>query len=392
MQRLAPAGLAVLAALSLMAGVAAASTFAVGSTAIPSGNPAPQACNPAGVFSQSMGVPTAAPSTIAAGGQLTQWQVNTAIDSTGAAGGAIELVALTPEVGFYRIDAVDQETLPNPLPANGVATFTPASPMMVSAGDILGLSGASTVNCAWTALGYTGEIFAADPVTPADVFSPLTSGPLAVAVAATVASTEDSAITTAVLPGGTVPAGGAALLASTVTDKGPAGNPLTFTDAVPSGLTITTAFSPSGPCTTVGQVVTCTLSGLAAGQSAPVDIIVTPRSGTYTNSVTVTQPTAATDPVTTNNKATATFTAVTASTKCVVTSLGNVPLSTAKKLLGALNCKVGKVSKAFSSKVAKGNVVKTTPGKGSFAAGTKIAIVESSGPKPKPKKHKGGKH
>jgi hypothetical protein len=390
MQRLALAGLAVLAALLLLADVAGASTFAVGSIAIPSGSPTPQACNPAGVFSQSIGVPTAAPSAIAAGGQLTQWQMGTAIDPAGAAGGAVALVALTPEVGFYRIDAVDHETIPNPLPAGGVATFTPASPMMVSAGDVLGLEGDATVDCAWAALGYTGEIILADPTTPGDVVDPLTTGPLAVDVAATIVSTEDSAVTTAVQPEGIAPAGGAALLVSTVTDKGPAGNPLTVTDAVPAGLAIKTAFSPSGPCTTVGQVVTCTLTGLTAGQSAPVDVIVTPRAGTYTNSVTVTQPPAATDPVTTNNKATAAFTAVTASTKCVVTGLGNVPRSTAKKLLTALNCKVGKVTKTSSSKVAKGNVVKTTPGAGSFAAGKKITIVQSTGPKPK--KHKGSKH
>ena len=63
--------------------------------------------------------------------------------------------------------------------------------------------------------------------------------------------------------------------------------------------------------------------------------------------------------------------------------LANLPLGTAKKLLALLNCKVGKVSKASSSKVAKGNVIKTTPGKGFFAPGKSIAIVQSSGPKPK---------
>ena len=41
------------------------------------------------------------------------------------------------------------------------------------------------------------------------------------------------------------------------------------------------------------------------------------------------------------------------------------------------------MSKSSSSKVAKGNVIKTTPGRGSFTAGKSIAIVESSGPKPK---------
>lgn len=45
-----------------------------------------------------------------------------------------------------------------------------------------------------------------------------------------------------------------------------------------------------------------------AGQSAPVDNVVTPSAGTYTNSVTLTQPSAATGPATANNSAAATLT------------------------------------------------------------------------------------
>jgi hypothetical protein len=191
-----------------------------------------------------------------------------------------------------------------------------------------------------------------------------------------------------------VAAGGAALLTSTVTDNGPASNPLTFTDSVPAGLTVDAALSPSGPCTTLGQVVTCTISGLASGQSAPVDIVVTAPAGTYTNSVTVAAASAVTDPVTANNAAAAALTAVAptpatpAAAKCVVTGLSNVPLATAKKLLTALSCTVGKVSKSYSSKVVKGDVIKTTPGSGSYTAPESVEIVESRGPKPKqPKKH-----
>jgi beta-lactam-binding protein with PASTA domain len=62
--------------------------------------------------------------------------------------------------------------------------------------------------------------------------------------------------------------------------------------------------------------------------------------------VTVAQPVAVTDPVTTNNKASATFTA------------------------------------------PKATVIKTTPGSGSYTAGKSIKIVESSGPKPKKKTKK----
>jgi hypothetical protein len=293
-----------------------------------------------------------------------------------------------------------------------VATFTPASPMMVSTGDILGIIGDSSVTCYWsggsTPLDDVTDIFGAVSDNPGDAFSVLGSGPFAVNVAATLVATEDSAITTAVQPG-TVASGGAALLASTVTDNGPASNPLTFSDAVPAALTIDAVLSPSGPCTTLGQVVTCTISGLSAGQSAPVDIVVTaPAAGTYTNPVNVTQASAVTDPVTGNNAAAAAFAAAAptpatpapaapaapaaptapAATKCLVTSLANVPLGTAKKLLALLNCKVGKVTKSYSTNVAKGDVIKTTPGSGSYTAPKTVGIDESNGAKPKkPTKH-----
>ncbi|HET6865815.1 MAG TPA: PASTA domain-containing protein, partial [Solirubrobacteraceae bacterium] len=133
-----------------------------------------------------------------------------------------------------------------------------------------------------------------------------------------------------------------------------------------------------------------TLSGLTAGHSAPVDTVVTPRAGTHTNTATVGQPTAVTDPVTTNNSAKAKFTVgKLVVPKCVVaTSLAKLPLGTAKQLLTALNRKVGKVTKSSSRTVAKGDVIKTTPGHGSFAAGKAIAIVESSGPPSKKRKQR----
>ena len=50
-------------------------------------------------------------------------------------------------------------------------------------------------------------------------------------------------------------------------------------------------------------------------------------------------------------------------------------------------CTVGKIKKAVSKSVAKGDVILLTPASGSHAAGTKVALTVSSG-KPK-KKHKG---
>jgi Domain of unknown function DUF11 len=120
-------------------------------------------------------------------------------------------------------------------------------------------------------------------------------------------------------------------------------------------LKIDSVLSPSGPCTSVGPVVTCTISGLTAGASAPVDVFVTPSASTFTNTVTVTQPAAATDPVTANNKSAVTFTAAKAVvTKCVVTKVVNVPLGTAKKLLTTHGCKVGKVTKTLQRQGGQG--------------------------------------
>ncbi|HEY2216233.1 MAG TPA: PASTA domain-containing protein, partial [Solirubrobacteraceae bacterium] len=186
----------------------------------------------------------------------------------------------------------------------------------------------------------------------------------------------------------TVAAGSDAVLSSTVTDNGPAGNPLTFTDSVPAGLTIDTVDTAAGTCAITGQQVSCTLTGLTSGKSATVDVIVTPSAGSFTNSVSVSQPSAATDPTTTNNTATASLTANTVTVAaCHVTTLAKLPLGTAKTLLKTLGCKTGKVTKAYSNSVAKGDVIKTTPGKGTYAAAKSIAISESKGRKPKKKHH-----
>jgi beta-lactam-binding protein with PASTA domain len=57
-------------------------------------------------------------------------------------------------------------------------------------------------------------------------------------------------------------------------------------------------------------------------------------------------------------------------------------------VLPLVNCKVGKVKKAKSKSVPKGDVISTNPGGGKkLAAGTKVAIKASSGkPKKKAKK------
>jgi beta-lactam-binding protein with PASTA domain len=89
------------------------------------------------------------------------------------------------------------------------------------------------------------------------------------------------------------------------------------------------------------------------------------------------------------NSATASLTAnAVAVNACHVTPLAKLPLGTAKTLLKTLGCKAGKVTKSYSNSVAKGDVIKTTPGKGTYAAAKSIAISESKGRKPKKTKKK----
>jgi hypothetical protein len=393
MQRRVLAGVAAAAAFSVMTGVASAATFTFGSTTEPSGATA-SACDGVGTYLQT--APSAS-FVLPAGGQITQWQTNTA----GATpGDPIMLVAAAPlDGGLWRIDAVDPESIPNP--AGSIATFTPATPMMVSDGDVLGISGGSqnsSTTCAWaapSALGDTSNLLGSlGQPTVGEAYKPISAENvqnvpgLQENFAATEVATEDSAVTTSAQPQ-TVAAGSDAVLSSTVTDNGPAGNPLTFTDTVPSGLTIDTAITAAGTCSAAGQTVTCTLPNLRGGQSATVNVIVTPTTaGTYSNAVSVSQPAGATDPMTSNNTASGTLTAnsvVVAA--CHVTNLAKLPLGTAKTLLSTLGCKAGKVTKSYSKSVAKGDVIKTTPGKGTYAAARSIAISESKGPKPKKKHH-----
>lgn len=160
------------------------------------------------------------------------------------------------------------------------------------------------------------------------------------------------------------------------------------------------AFASAGSCTVAGQAVTCTISGLAPGASVPIGVIVSaPSVGTYADQASVAA--GLPDPTPADNLATATLT-VTAppiisgtplpppAPKCTVVSLAGAPLAVAKGVITALGCKVGKVTSKRSKKVAKGLVISTTPGAGSYAANTTVDIVKSSG-KPK-KKHKKKKH
>jgi Domain of unknown function DUF11 len=401
--------------LACMGGVAALLLCAVpavanadvmlGSTTQPA-NSQPNSCSTTiGQYTSDPSTPYTVPP---GSGDITQWQISTANDASTAAGSPIALVVLKPVgANTYTVAADDVEALPNPLPASNIASFTPSTPLAVSGGEILGLYSSGGVTCFWQggATPQGDSLIAFSPFTqptPGETLTQLPgasgmSGPgFTLDLAATLVTPLDASVTASVPPQSAL-LGDAALLAATVGDLGPNSAPITFTDDVPAGLQIDSATVGSGSCTVSGQQVDCTVTGLAPGQSAPVNIVVTPSAaGAYVNSVTV-EPSSAPDPNPANNSASATLTVtappappapagVTASVtpKCVVPSFKGISATFAKRVLGLLGCRVGTVRKVHS-RVAKGAVAKTLPGAGTYAGGRLVALQVSSGPKPKPK-------
>jgi hypothetical protein len=179
------------------------------------------------------------------------------------------------------------------------------------------------------------------------------------------------------------------VLFSTVTNNGPAVDPIAFTDTVPSGMTVDSAVAGDGACSVSGQTVTCTTGPLTFGQSVPVDVVVTPSTaGGYTNTVSVANASAVADPNLANNAASATLTVGSLSPpppsppppRCIVPPLKGIPASLAKSILKDLHCKV-KIIHVKSRSVHKGLVVKTKPGKGTYRDEKTVKLVVSSGRK-----------
>ena len=388
---------AAVAALAMALGSAAQASadVTIGTTTPPSGSSS-EPCGSGGLVTWvQTGAAAGGPSYVvpAGGGLITSWSTNTAADKGGT---QVSLVVLRPASGgSYTVVAVDAETLPNPLPP--VATFTLASPIVVLAGDTIGIS-PSANNCTWSG----GDLTAADTVgiysstPPSDVASgqTLTSygdgGNLRVDVAATVTPSPDLAVTTETAPANPTP-GNLALLTSTVTNRGPGSYASTFVDDVPAALTIDSAAAGNGTCGVSGHTVTCTITGLPAGSSTPVDIVVTPPApGLYTNQATVADPPGQTDPNGADNSATATLDVVnpqpsfaassqphpaaTAPEHCVVPNLKGIHSREAKRLLKLLGCNV-KVKHRRRRGIAQGAVLKTNPGTGTYTFRRTIDLV-----------------
>jgi hypothetical protein len=387
---------AVVVAGLVLAGPAGAVTT-IGSTTQPSGSTPTLGCGPGDVIAQATSDAATPYIVPAGGGRISQWQINTAGATAGTSVTFVVLKFVSPN---YTVVGADQQTLPNPLPMSGIASFTLATPIAVTGGEALGLYTNSNtgVACYWQG-GSTSPndtLRAIDePMAPAagQSLSPLSASPptFALNVAATVQSVFDPGVSTTTGPAGAT-VGKPALLLSSVTNSGPGSAPITFTDTVPTGLTIGSEAVGSGSCSVTGQQVSCTITGLASGGTAPVIIVVTPTAaGSYTNNVTV-APVGGDVDTNPANDTTATTLAVAPvppPPSCTVPALAGTPLGVAKRVLVLLNCKAGAVTRASSKTVAKGDVIKTTPRAGVYANDKVIALVVSSGP---PKKKRRRRH
>jgi hypothetical protein len=382
----------------------AASAVTLGTTTIPSGA-SPGACPGGGSFLVQNATDSAYQYAVpAGGGRVGSWSINTA---GATAGTPLSFLLTQPSGGGYTVVALDSETLPNPLPAGGVATFTPATPIAVAGGEHLGVyAPAATFACYFAG----GTIPAADTMAatiPASapsvgtLYTP-SSGDSALAtflvnVAAEVTQSLDVGIAGSATPA-SITAGSASDLAFTVSNGGVSSAAVTFTDGVPSGLTILAAVAGSGTCTTAGQTASCNIPNLGGGQSVPVSIFVAaPGAGSFSDTATASGVAGSlTDANQANNTVAATLNVnapalapVVPAVQCRVLQLAGAPLSVAKLVIGALNCKVGKVTSKASKSVRKGYVISTTPSSGAtLAAGSAVNVLTSSGPpKKRRKKH-----
>jgi hypothetical protein len=183
----------------------------------------------------------------------------------------------------------------------------------------------------------------------------------------------------------TITTGGGSALVFSLTDQATAIGTASFSETIPTGLSVLSAVSGSGSCSVAGQTVTCTTGLLDPGSIAPIDVTVSATApGTYATTAMVTSSFA--DPNPANNAATVALTVMPPpAPACRVVRFTGIALAETKRLLIALNCSVGMVTKHASTRIPKGDVISTNPSAGTYPSGAKVAIVESSG-KPKRKR------
>jgi len=325
----------------------------------------------------------------AGGGLITSWET-----SFGESGAPLTMVILrrTANPLVYTVVGSDKDTLPSPIPAGHISTFTLGTPLAVQAGDLLGVAipGPSASACYYP--GVPGDTLIDGPAGPLSGGESLTTESTIeqalVNVSAELLQSVDLSLTESVTPASGGP--GVALISLAPGGPGPGGIPATVTDIVPTGETIlAAAVAGDGSCTVAGQSVSCALGAATLGSGAPViDIIVSSTApGSYTNQALITPGVTDSNPANNTASGTIIVSAPNPPVKCTVIALRGATLSLAETALKALHCKVGKINRLHSKTVHKGLVMSTSVKPGTSApAETAVAINVSSG-RPKPKKH-----
>lgn len=388
-----------------------ASATNLGITAVPVGA-SNSACAVTAVYSQYTSAAGRSYVVPAGGGQIASWSTVTTND---VAGSSKSLVVINPGSGSftYSVRAIDTQTIPNPLPASGLATFELAAPINVAAGDLLAIiSNNNSDTCLFTggSLNSADIVIASTFAAPLAVNSTLTPGGsganYTLNLGADIVQNMDISVTATSIPNN-IKVGGTSVVNFVVSNNGNSVKPIELHYAVPSGLDILAASANGTDCTVTGQAVDCVINDVAVGGQAVAQIVlVASAAGTYNNSATVS--TRFTDPNPNNNTASTSITATAVDSggggtggtggtgggnnatppACKTISLKGQKLSFAKKAIVALNCKVGKVSKKTSKKVKKGFVISTNPGSGkTLVNNAAINIIVSNG-KPKAHHHK----
>jgi Domain of unknown function DUF11 len=359
----------------------AASAITLGSVATSS--PGPCVIGPISAFLVQTGTESIPYSVPAGGGVITSWSM-----SFGPAGAPVTLLVTGPgssgSLPAFTIAGFDAETVPSPVPAGNVATFTLGHPMFVQAGDLIGLyyTGNSNTACIYSSASSSDMIAAGGPAPPPAVGGTYTAagsdtGAL-INVSVNLLQSADMGLSGATATPSAITTGGIADVAFPITSNVEA--PGTFTDTLPTGLVPIIASVGGGSCTITGQSVSCPVST----KSATVKIAVQGSiPGTYTDAGQITGELS--DPNPGNNSTSVTLAVVSPSPTptCHVIKLKGAPIAVARAVLPLLNCKVGKISKASSKTVRKGDVISTSPGPGAHPAGTKVSVKESSGRKKK---------
>jgi hypothetical protein len=351
------------------------------------------------VIAQLTGDP-AAPYVVPADGQITEWNTNQS-QSGFVAGTQLGLVVLRAgQQGSYKVVGLDLQTLPVPLPPDGIASFQIANPIKVAAGDLLGLWSPNTVP---PACEYLGQFAASDS---AIVLGPLLS---------------------VLFPGQVVPVEGSQIFASFLLDmaatlvpstrgrgrqhhrrarqrdRGSAGRPVLDRDQRGFGRSADHVHrhGPRGARDRFRRGRVRRVRGDCADgdlhdqrSRARAERARGHRRDAHRRRELPERGEGCrhgADVGPERRQRHGVSSAVGGAGSCIrcanyagdalrVPALGRIPAPFARRVLGLLGCRVGAARRVHSKTVAKGNVIRSTPGAGTYSAGRVVTLQVSSGP------------